>query len=473
MDQSIFKTIRKWFGTLPGEQPRLYLVGGAVRDWLLEKEIKDIDIVCHDAKNFSETLAKEKKLTLVAFEKIADEPCYRLLGRDIMKGITIDISQMRGNTINEDLKCRDFSMNAMAMEIIPEHFPSTIIDPLGGQNDLKQRLIRLCSDHAIIDDPLRMLRAFRFSAELGYTIEKNSEISISQQTFRLRQTAPERVISEMLRIFAVINCYPYIWKMDQLGLLEVIFPEIQPMKACPQNAYHHQDVWNHSLSVLQWCEIILNHPETYFKDSTGFVLDCIEKYDRIPILKMAALFHDIGKPDTRSMNKESGKITFYGHDAMGKNILSGIAIRLKMPKKSRIFMEMLAAEHLHVTDLSKSGVKKSTIINFFKKLGDDAIFSIILSMADTQSKMGPSTLESEKQRYLDWCGIIIAEYFGSIRQLLERKSLINGKDLIRMGLLPGREMGKILKRTREAQDSGKLKGREEALDFVKSIIEHD
>jgi poly(A) polymerase len=470
MDQNILiKNIHRWLETRQGELPRLYLVGGVVRDWLLGKETRDIDIVCRNAEKISETVARVKNATVVAFEKKADEPCYRIIDRD-HKEFVIDISEMRGNNINEDLKCRDFCINAIAMEIIPEGVSKTLIDPLGGQNDLKQGLIRLCSDHAIEDDPLRMLRAIRFSAELGFAIENDTAVSISEQAFRLKESAPERIMSEMLRIFSVSNCTPYIRNMDQLGLLDVVFPEIQPMKACTQNSYHHQDVWNHSISVLKNCETILNDPESYFGDQSCFVLDCLKKNDRIPLLKMAGLFHDIGKPGTRKVKAESGRITFYGHNGKGKAVLSDMAVRLRMSNKNRMILEILTAEHLHAVNLSEIGVKKNTIVHFFRKLGDVAVLSVILSMADTQSKMGPSAIASEKKAHLDWCRKIIAEYFSSIKKRIEGKNLINGKDLINLGLLPGPDMGKILKKTREAQDSGIIQDKEQALDYAKSII---
>jgi poly(A) polymerase len=469
MNHTILENVHKWLETPPDKNPRLYLVGGAIRDWLLGKEIKDIDIVCRDAKNFSETISEVKNVVVVAFEKKADEPCYRIIDRD-NKELVMDITEMRGDNIIEDLKCRDFCINAIAIEIIPGNFSATMIDPLGGQNDLEQRLIRLCSDHAIRDDPLRMLRAIRFSAELEFTIEHDTEVSIRKQAFRLKESAPERVMSEMFRIFSVPSCTPYIRKMDQLGLLEVVFPEIQPMKTCTQNSYHHQDVWNHSMSVLENCETILTHPESYFGDQSSFVLDCFEKNDRLPLFKMAGLFHDVGKPATRKVKPESGRITFYGHDAKGKDMLSNMALRLKISKKSRMLLEMLAAEHCHAVNLSKSGVKKNTIIGFFRNQGDDAVLSIILSMADTQSKMGPLTIESEKQAHLDWCRKIIADYFSYIKKQFEEKNLISGKDLINMGVVPGPEMGIILKKTREAQDSGMICNKRDALDFVKLII---
>jgi poly(A) polymerase len=469
MNKDIIENIYKLLETLHDEIPQLYLVGGAVRDWLLDKEIKDIDIVCRNAETLAKSIAGLKKMTVVAFEKKADEPCYRVIDRDINE-ITIDFMEMRGNNINEDLKRRDFTINALAIEIIPGNSAVTIIDPLGGQNDLGKRLIRLCSDHAIKNDPLRMLRAIRFSAELGFTIENDTEVSIGQQAFRLNESAPERVMSEMLRIFAVPRCTSYVRKMDQLCLLDVVFPEIQPMRGCSQSSYHHQDVWNHSINVLEKCESILNNLEKYFGDHSSVVLNCLRKNDRLPLLKIACLFHDVGKPHTRNRKSESARIIFYGHDAKGKDILSEMALRLKISKKSRMLLETLTAEHLHVVNLSKFGVKKSTIIKFFRKLGDNAILSIILSIADTQSKMGPSSNELKKKVYLDWCRKIVAEYVGSLKKQFEEKNLISGKDLMNLGLIPGPDMGKILNQIREAQDSGMFRNKQDALDFAKSII---
>jgi poly(A) polymerase len=469
MNIDSIENISKLLKTLGVEIPKLYIVGGAVRDWLLKKEIKDIDIVCRNAKKLTKSIADLNEMTVVAFEKKTDEPCYRLFNRDTNE-ITIDFVEMRGININEDLKCRDFTINAIAIEIIPGNSALTIIDPLGGQNDLKKRLIRLCSNRAIKDDPLRMLRAVRFSAELGFTIENDTELSIVQQAFLLNESAPERVMSEMIRIFAVPHSASYIRKMDQLYLLDIVFPEIRPMKGCTQSSYHHQDVWNHSMSVLENCEHILNNLEKFFGDQNPLILNYLRKKDRISLLKIACLFHDVGKPCTRELKPESGKVTFYGHDAKSKDILSDMALRLKISRKSRVLLETLAAEHLHVVNISKIGVKKSTVIRFFRKIGDDALLSIILSMADTQSKMGPSTRELEKKVYLDWCRKIVAEYFSFIKKQFAIKNLISGKDLINLGLVPGPYMGKILKQTREAQDSGIFRNKQDALDFAKSII---
>jgi poly(A) polymerase len=463
------ENISQLLETLRVEIPQLYIVGGAVRDRLLKKEIKDIDIVCHNAKNLTKSIAELNEMTMVAFEKKIDEPCYRLINRNNHE-ITIDFMELRGNNINEDLKCRDFTINAIAIKIIPGNSAVILIDPLGGQNDLEKKLIRLCSNRAIKDDPLRMLRAIRFSAELGFTIENDTEVSIAQQASLLNESAPERVMSEMIRIFAVPQCASYIRKMDQLSLLDIVFPEIRPMKGCTQNSYHHQDVWNHSMSVLENCEHILNNLDKFFDDPNHFILNYLLKKDRIPLLKIACLFHDVGKPNTRKLKPESGKVTFYDHDAKSKDILSDMALRLKISKKSRGLLETLAAEHLHVVNLSKFGVKKSTIIRFFRKLGDDTVLLIILSMADTRSKMRPSTKESEKKNHLEWCRKIIAEYFIFIKKQFEIKNLISGKDLIKLGLIPGPNMGKILKHTREAQDSGMFRNKQDALDFAKSII---
>lgn len=460
----------EWLGNLKGQLPPLYLAGGVVRDLLLARPTKDIDIVCRNAEICSRTIARAKNATVVPFKKKVDVPCYRIVDCDD-KTFVMDISEMRGNNIREDLEYRDFCMNAMAVEIARGAVAETLIDPLGGRNDIKRKIIRLCSDHAINDDPLRMLRAIRFSAELGFTLEKNTKSAIYQQAFRLKESAPERIMSELILIFNVGNCAGYIRQMDRLGLLAVILPEIQPMKGCIQNLYHHEDVWEHSLSVVEHIEHIINYPEPYFGEHSISVLRCLEKNHRLPMLKMAGLLHDVAKPVTRRKDPESGAVTFYGHDSKGSAILSEIAMGLKLSKKNRLLLEQLTAEHIHVVALSRPEVKKSTIIRFFRNLGDVAILSIVLSIADVLSKKGPLATESRKKSYLDWCRKTVSEYFVSIKNYLSRKDLIGGNDLIAMGISPGPEMGKILKKVREARDSGYLQNKADAVALVRSMIQ--
>jgi len=460
----------EWLGNLQGQLPPLYLAGGVVRDRLLGKPIKDIDIVCRNAEICSRTIAREKNATVVPFVKKADVPCYRIVDCDD-QAFVVDISEMRGNNIREDLEYRDFCMNAMAIEIAQGAVSETLIDPLGGRNDIERKIIRLCSDHAINDDPLRMLRAIRFSAELGFTIEKNTKSAIYQQAFRLKESAPERIMSELILIFNVGNCAGYIRQMDRFGLLEFIFPQIQPMKGCIQNLYHHEDVWEHSLSVVEHIENIINYPEPYFAENSALVLRCLEKNHRLAMLKMAGLLHDVAKPVTRREDPESKAITFYGHDSKGSAILSEMAMDLKLSKKNRLLLEQLTGEHIHVVALSGPEVKKSTIIRFFRNLGDNAILSIVLSMADVMSKRGPLTTESRKKSYLDWCGKTVSEYFDFIKNYLSREDLISGKDLIAMGIPPGPEMGEILKKVREARDSGYLQNKADAVALVWSMVQ--
>lgn len=470
MNKQMMDTIFKWFEGLPGGFPRMYLVGGVIRDWLLGKPIKDIDVVCRNAESCAQQIAGFKNVTVVPFKKKADAPCYRIVDRDNHDFI-VDISEMRGGDIKEDLAYRDFCINAIAIELWPEGRTDVLIDPLEGCRDLKLQLIRLCSDHAICDDPLRMLRAIRFSAELGFTIEKNTRLAVIEQAGLLKESAPERIMAELIRIFNVSRSIGYVRQMDRLGLLPVALPEIQPMKGCGQNSYHHQDVWEHSLSVLEILETIINDPEHYFGDQSSSVLHCLKKTDRLPLLKMAALLHDVAKPVTCKKDPVSGKISFYGHDAKGKALIYDMALRMKISKNHRMLLERLAGEHIHVINLSGPEVKKNTVIRFFRDLGEDAILVIVLSMADTLSKKGPSVSESQKESYLNWCRKTMAEYFVSIRQYLAGDDLIGGDDLIRMGGVPGPGIGYILEKIRDARDNGMLKNRQDALEFARSMLQ--
>ena len=464
------KFLRQWLEPVPGDLPALYLVGGAVRDHLLSRSPKDIDLVCRDAETFARRVARYCNASFVPFLKKAGEPCFRVVrGKD--PNIFIDIALMRGDAITDDLRRRDFTMNAVAIQLGPGGKLGNIIDPLNGISDMRHGLIRIPGPDAFLSDPLRMLRAVRFAAVLGFSIGEGTLSAMKAAAPRLRNTAWERILAELTEIFKTGNSAHFIRMTDELGILEIIFPEIRPMKDCDQNMFHHLDVWRHSLLVLENCEHILSHPEEFFSVAARQVSENLKSRNRLPLLKLAAMLHDVGKPRTRGFREDTGRITFYGHDKKGAEIISEIAGRLRMPKRDQEFIRILVAEHLHTLSLSAPEVRFATQMRWFRKLGEDVIPLIILSMADIMATRGPASGKEFRTRHLDWSAETVNRYFGKIREQLKRSSLISGNDLIARNMIPGPEMGRILRKVREAQDTGKIRNRDEALAMAEALAE--
>ncbi len=452
-----------------GELPTLYMVGGAVRDHLLCRPCEDIDLICRDAKKFAKKVAEKNGAAFVPFEKRAGEPCYRVVDR--RDSSFVDFSIVRGGSLNKDLALRDFTINAMAAEVEKGGKIGRIVDPLDGAGDLERKRIKTCGPEAFVNDPLRILRAVRFAAQLDFEIAPDTLDEMRFHSSKLTSVSSERIMAELFKIFGVDRSVGFVGILDEAGVLEAIFPETIPMKGCEQNGYHHLDVWDHCLSTLENIEELLLDPEKHFGKVGKKVRENLDANCRKPLLKMAALFHDAGKPSTRRFDERKNRATFHGHEQAGAAIVADISERMRMSGKDGAFLETMTAEHLHVLNLTFPEVKNSTKMRWFRKMKDDCVPAAILAMADAMSKKGELSEAEAQESKIERLRDLAAEYYSLGEQrVFEREPLLNGHDLIRMGASPGPEIGRVLERVRDARDEGSLSNREEALEFAKKLI---
>ncbi|MCC7201253.1 MAG: HD domain-containing protein [Nitrospirae bacterium] len=459
-------SLKKWLHKYPGDVPQLFLIGGTVRDMLLKMPPKDVDLTCRGAGDFAYNLAVYHNAAIVPMEKKPETPCYRIVEREDSSNY-IDIAEMRGETINDDLMQRDFTINAIAIEVNRGGGVAGVIDPLNGAEDIREKIIRVTGHGAFESDPLRILRAFRFSALLNFSIFPDTLSRIKASVDLLKTVSGERILSELLLILETTDSASYFIKMDQLGILEVIFPEIREMKGSTQNAFHHKDVWEHSMLTMENCEGILKDISSLF---TGEVAANLERDNRRSLTKLAALFHDIGKPACRGLNPDTGRITFYGHDEKGAELIYEIAHRLRMSNRDRDFLALLVAEHIRLFDLARHGVKPSTKMRWFRKMKDDAVPSVIVGMADAKSTSGPDSRPEEREEFLRWSMDTVRDYYEVIKKRIGKRDLITGRDLIALGMEPGPEMGRILAEVRSAQDTGEVNSHGEALAMARELL---
>jgi putative nucleotidyltransferase with HDIG domain len=304
----------------------------------------------------------------------------------------------------------------------------------------------------------------------NFSIEHTTLEEIGRSAHLLKDVSSERIMGELCLILKSPGSSRFFRQMDGLGILDIIFPEIGPMKGCPQNGFHHKDVWEHSLLVMESCEEIINNSSKCFKDASAGVAENLAGNDRLPLLKLAALLHDAGKPATRGLNPDTGRITFYGHDEEGAKLISLIAERLKMSSRSRDFMVLMAAEHLHILHLASGTVKSATKMKWFRRMGDDSVPAIILSMADVKGILGPDATEEYRERHIRWSVESVMDYYKEIKAKIESPDLLTGHDLIALGMKPGPEIGRILAQVRDALDSGEIADREDAIEMAKTLI---
>lgn len=454
--------LKRWLAPLGAALPTVYLVGGAVRDRLMGRAVKDIDLMTARPHDFGRRLAGIHNAALVPFVKKIDAPCYRVVNRANPNDF-LDLVPIHGGSVAADLARRDFTINAMAMEVGPGGRFGRLIDPVGGQDDIEGRRLRMTTTGVFSADPLRILRAVRFSGEFGFTVEPGTLSQMQSAMPALAGVSGERVWSEMRTILSRNDSRARVRLMDRLGVFATLFPETVAMRGCTQNAYHHLDVWDHCLETMAACEIIVGDIEKCFGESAPMVRQCLDEGERRVILKLAALFHDIGKPGARRTEEGTGKIIFYGHDRDGARKSVAIADRLRLSARQRDLLALLIEHHMHVLFLAKPQVREKTVLRWFRRLGDATIPLMILSMADVQAGRGPATPPEARVRHRAWAAATVDAYCSTIRKAISEKSFINGNDLIALGMRPGPELGRILSAVRTLQDTRTVSSRKEAL----------
>ena len=474
-----------WLQTYPEELRRalgqvalrsgqpLYVAGGPVRDWLLGVAAKDLDLTVPTG---AVACARELSTLLGGTFVLLDEG--EDVARVVWQGLNLDFSGFRNHstTIEDDHDQRDFTINAMAVLFAPETgtlASLAVIDPLGGVADLEQKLVRTPAVANLLADPLRLLRAHRFSATLGFAIEAQTEAAIATHGELLVEAARERVAYELGLIMASPRAWQTIRRMADNSLLWVVFPELVPGCGLEQPASHHLDVFEHSLEALRWLEKILLDPEAYFPGQGELFREVVQG-KRSVLLKWAALFHDLGKPETHRLVEE--KITFYSHDQAGAAIFEAIAERLHWPKDDRNRVARLIALHMWPFHLSnarlRTGITRKACLRLVKAVGDDLAPLFLLAMADSLAGQGPGKPEGMEENlaalFLEVHGVY-AEY---IQPVFASPPLVTGHDLIEVfALEPGPAFKEILDGLVVAQVEGLVSDREQALAWVKMFLD--
>jgi len=450
----------------------LYVAGGPVRDWLLGVAARDLDFTVPIG---AVACAREVGTLLVGTFVLLDEG--EDVARVVWQGLTLDFSGFRNHTttIEDDLGQRDFTINAMAVSLAPETgtlASRTVIDPLGGAADLADKRIRVPVVANLLADPLRLLRAYRFAAILGFSIEPETEAAIAVHANLLADPAMERVAYELGLIIGSDRAWQTISRMAKNGLLWVVFPELAAGCGLAQPASHHLDVFEHSLEALRCLEKILLETEAYFPGQGDLFCEAGQGKNGV-LLKWAALFHDLGKPETHRLIEE--KITFYNHDQAGAVIFETIAERLHWPKDNRNRVARLIALHMWPFHLSnarlRTGISRKACLRLVKAVGDDLAGLFLLAMADSLAGQGvgkPAEMEVSLAALFREVQGVYAEY---IQPVLSSPPLVTGHDLIGLfGLVPGPLFKEILDGLETAQVEGLVKDREQALTWVKMII---
>jgi len=459
------------------EKTQLYLVGGFLRDFILNKNIQNRDIdfcLKKSAIKFGKKLSKIIKAGFVVLDK--EHGCCRLVKRIKDKTYTLDFTDFRGKDLKEDLLHRDFTINAFAIELNDflnkKDIQGFIFDPFLGIKDLKEKILRIVNEDSFREDPLRILRAFSISLELNFKIDKKTISLIKRDRKLLTSVAGERIREELFKILKIPFSYDCLKMMDNLKVLEVIFPSIKNMRNVYQGPYHHLDVFEHSLETIRQLEIIFKEFNRD-NDLNSYLDEIISgEHCRRSLLKLAGFFHDIGKPKAKRW--QNGKVKFHGHERIGLNFVEEISQSLKLSNPEKEILKTIVLWHLrpgYLADLEK--ISPRAKFRFFRDTDKEAVSVLLVSLADQRATCGPLTTKESRLRHERVVKSLIKEYFKKQKEKPIPR-LISGDDLINIFKLnPSPLFGKILKQIEELQAIGKIKTKKEALSWVERFLKYN
>lgn len=457
----------------------IYMVGGSVRDYLMKKEVIDFDIVTpEDINNLAEKLANIKNGRCINLDK-ENRVVRVVLNNEHNEKIVIDFCKMKGKDIYEDLSKRDFTINALAVKVEDGKIDfSSVIDPYGGIEDIKNGIINEIYENVYLEDPIRLLRAVRLMAELNFDISDKTLELIKKNSYSIKEASGERISNEIFKILALKRSYYYFNFMDKhLNILGKIFPEIEPMKDVGRCKYHVVDSWTHSLHTMRTIEKII-YADNYFEDHLRKAYEehtskiMTNGHTRIQLIKLAALFHDIGKPKARWVD-ETGRVRFRGHEIVGEEIMADISDRLRLSNIEKKFLCKIVREHMWPLTLYKTNdVSGRSLYDLFKNFGESTLDIILIGLADIISTRQLLKPHEEMGMYKVHAEYLANNYLTRFKRLEDISSIINGNDILENFDIEDKTIiGDIIDSVKKAVFFGKISlERERILKYIEECL---
>jgi poly(A) polymerase len=483
----------------------IYLVGGSLRNLLLDEPCVDWDLVTRgEAHKLARRLADRLDGFYVHLHEKASRVVVRLPAGS--EDLVLDIAPLHGETLEEDLRARDFTLNALASPLAPlvEQLARTggvaevetwLIDPLHGLDDLRQRLLRPVDDGVFQRDPLRMLRAFRLARTYALTLDFSMEKILRRDAALLTQVAAERIHAELYTLLTGAGALDVLHDLDSYGLLTVLIPELLPTLGMRQPLPHYWDVMEHSLQAVHYLEVLVDAltsdsdapfaPDLAPTVESGEDLTAIREMLReaeeqqifhftnliAPNMKMSALLHDIGKPLTRTVD-EGGAIHFYNHPQAGAPVASAIMRRLSASTFDCRLVQLIAAHHMRPGQLGQGGpVTPRAVRRYFVDLGPTGLLVALFSLADHLATLGPQPRTVAWTRHLSVVRQLLTSYIRERAKILPPR-LVGPEELLsRLKIAPGPLLGQLLELIAGAQTDGIIHSREEAFILAREYVQ--
>jgi poly(A) polymerase len=464
-----------------------YLVGGFIRDALLKRKTADIDIaIAADALEVARGIADALGGRFIRLDEANKIGRVVIAGKKAPSGSRwqLDFAAFEGG-IEQDLGRRDFTIDAMAVDLGQlAKGDIQLIDPFDGQSDLENGVIRAVSGAAFSSDPARLLRAVRLAAELDFTLDSRTEALVRHHAPLIATVAGERVREELLRLLAAPDSGRFLPYLDELGLLAIIFPEVAQAKGVAQPKEHYWNVFEHSLKTVAAVDFILHQGSwDYYSEQAlaavpwsgaqakHFARPVSGGSTRRSLLKLAALLHDVAKPQTKAL-AEDGRTRFLGHPKDGAAVATRILERLRFSGKEVKLVEIVIKYHMRPGQMTQEELPtRRAIYRYFRDCGEAGIDILYLSLADHLAARGPKLNLSGWQEHARLVEYVLTQH-AEQEKLVAPAQLVSGHDLINVfNIKPGPRMGQLLESVREAQAAGEVVTREEALALVRRRLE--
>ncbi|MBI2868156.1 MAG: CCA tRNA nucleotidyltransferase [Chloroflexi bacterium] len=464
---------------LSSRAPQSYVVGGFLRDTLLARQPnRDIDVaIAGDALGLARELADHLGGAYVLMHE--ERQVARVVLQWENQRWFIDISALQGG-LEQDLARRDFTVNALAIPLDAALAGRTeaVVDPCGGLADLQRKTIRAMNDGIFRDDPVRLLRAVRFSAQLGFGLEPGTKEMVRRDAPLMPRAVPERAREELYNMLALPTAEGALWVLDRLQLLTRLIPELEAARGVDQPFEHYWDVFEHSVHTVRMAGLVLRSgprsapallgiPWTA-ELSSHFRQEVAGGHTRAVLLKLSALLHDVAKPLTKTV-EPNGRARFIGHSEKGAEMAADIMRRLRFSNKEVGLVERIVLHHLRPGLMSGDQPlpTRRAVYRYFRDLEDAAYDVLFLSLADYLAARGP-LLDPFAWR----------DYAGKIRHVLScglgpepaarPPRLVTGDDLMQaISLPPGPVIGRLLEKVNEAHAAGEVRTKEDAIDLAR------
>ena len=440
-----------------------YIIGGSIRDLLLGRAPADYDIAVEgNPEEFAKKTAANTAGHMVELGK-ADQRIFRVVfGPHIF-----DIAAINGVDIKEDLKKRDFTINAMAYALSS----GEIIDCRGGLQDLVDRKIRMVSKKIFNKDPIRLLRAYRMSACLEFEIEQQTVFAIRDEAELIKNSAGERIRIELFKILETSKSFGYLSQMVETGLLDAVFPDLSRLKGYRQNIHHVYDVFEHTIKAYDYLETIMNDFDRYFPNIPKQTRPDMDE-NKMALLKCAILLHDIGKPLVKTIDNV-GISHFYGHAKKSADMAQKVGQRLKFATREIRFIDFIIRNHMKPLFLfaahEKKTLKRKGLTRFFVKCGDNTPYLLLHAMADIKAKLADAT--EKNQAFLSFIKNVMNDFVNNFKPKSKEPPLVTGYDLIHIfKLTPSPVFKTILNFVEEARLANRIHSRAEALTLVREFL---